>query len=346
MSFKSSKRDNIKKYMMQKIFYKNKGFLKDTIENFEISNTTAYRYLNDLIDKKIVKKNHNDEYELVLTNNSSFKYSIDKKNTYEDRIYIETLAPIIEDLDKNVKEIWEYAFTEMFNNVIDHAETEEAIINIRRNALYTWVKIQDKGIGIFEKIAKYFEYKDLDEAILSLFKGKLTTDRKNHSGEGIFFTSKVMDHFYAISSNKVFTRDNAKEQLNDIELFGKNYIGYKNKKGTTITMALTNESTQNLREVFDMYSDDTGGFSITKIPMGHVCDNRYPVSRSQAKTLYFGFDKFEKVILDFNGVEDIGQGFAHELFFVFENKHPEIKLEVINANDNIKKMINRVKYGV
>ena len=90
-----------------------------------------------------------------------------------------------------------------------------------------------------------------------------------------------------------------------------------------------------------MYSDVDGGFTITNIPMKMVCDSGYPVSRSQAKRLYFGFDKFEKVILDFSGVEEIGQGFSHELFSVFQKRHPEIKLEYVNANDNIIRMINR-----
>lgn len=174
-----------------------------------------------------------------------------------------------------------------------------------------------------------------------MFKGKLTTDKENHSGEGIFFTSKVMDHFGAISSNKMFSQDNTKEMIIDTDMLS--LEGLKDRKGTVIVLALSNTSNQQLKEVFDMYSDEDGGFTITKIPMKHVCDSGYPVSRSQAKRLYFGFERFEKVILDFTGVSEIGQGFAHELFNVFTKKHPEIDIQCINANDDIKKMINHVR---
>ena len=231
----------------------------------------------------------------------------------------------------------------MFNNVIDHSQADEVTVIINQNALYTWVNIRDNGVGIFEKIAKYYNYSTLDDALLSLFKGKLTTDADNHSGEGIFFTSRVMDHFGAISSNKYFSQDNTLETIKDLEedemISRKANLG----DGTLIIMALANQTNRTLKEVFDMYADVDGGFTVTKIPMKHVCDSGYPVSRSQAKRLYFGFDKFEKVILDFADVEDMGQGFAHELFNVFQKKYPNIEITCINTNENIEKMINRVK---
>jgi len=61
------------------------------------------------------------------------------------------------------------------------------------------------GVGIFQKIKDHFSLSNLDEAICELFKGKLTTDERNHSGEGIFFTSKMMDGFFIYSSEKIFT---------------------------------------------------------------------------------------------------------------------------------------------
>ena len=47
-----------------------------------------------------------------------------------------------------------------------------------------------------------------------------------------------------------------------------------------------------------------------RIPMKNV-DEIFLVSRSQAKRLCHRFDNFEEVELDFDGVEEIGQGFAH-----------------------------------
>jgi len=48
------------------------------------------------------------------------------------------------------------------------------------------------------------------------------------------------------------------------------------------------------------------------------------------------------VNLDFEGVEIIGQAFADELFRVFPSFHPDIHLEPINTNENVRKMIAHV----
>jgi len=68
----------------------------------------------------------------------------------------------------------------------------------------------------------------------------------------------------------------------------------------------------------------------------------YPVSRSQAKRLVYRFEKFEEVVLDFNEIPSLGQGFAHEIFVVFKKAHPNTKLTPINGNENVMKMINHV----
>lgn len=66
-------------------------------------------------------------------------------------------------------------------------------------------------------------------------------------------------------------------------------------------------------------------------------------SRSQAKRLLTGVDGFTHVILDFQRVDEIGQGFADQIFRIFVRDNPTIKLEAINTSETIKKMINHVK---
>ena len=291
-----------------------------------------------------VHKDKNGKYTLVRVVSKKYSYQLKETMLDEDLIFERTMFPHISQFEDNTIRIWRYAFTEMVNNVLDHSEAEQLTIYIAQNELYTWVNIVDDGIGIFKKIADYYDYHTLDDAIISLFKGKLTTDSENHSGEGIFFTSRVMDHYAAISGNKIFSQNNTSDKIYDIEESGNtsSFQKYKDAKGTIIVMGLTNHTQKTLREVFDMYSNDDGGFTITSIPMKMVCDGGYPVSRSQAKRLYFGFDKFEKVILDFSGVDEIGQGFAHELFCVFRRRHPKIEIECIHTNEAIDKMINHV----
>jgi len=65
------------------------------------------------------------------------------------------------------------------------------------------------------------------------------------------------------------------------------------------------------------------------------------VSRSQAKRLLAGFDRFKIVILDFLKISSIGQSFADEIFRVFKRNHPEIELNFVNACEDVEKMIRR-----
>jgi len=67
------------------------------------------------------------------------------------------------------------------------------------------------------------------------------------------------------------------------------------------------------------------------------------VSRSQAKRILAGIDRFKVVSLDFTGVEWIGQAFADEIFRVYQNAHPDIEILVESANTDVRAMIQRAK---
>ena len=112
-------------------------------------------------------------------------------------------------------------------------------------------------------------------------------------------------------------------------------------KGTTVYMVLANDSRKQAKDVFDVYADMDSGFTKTRIPLRNYFE-RSPVSRSQAKSLCARLEQFENVELDFEGLEWMGQGFAHELFAVFQNEHPDVKLIPVNMNDDVRKMYRHV----
>ncbi|GEM_PF-5556426 len=67
------------------------------------------------------------------------------------------------------------------------------------------------------------------------------------------------------------------------------------------------------------------------------------MTRSQAKRILYGLDKFKKIILDFKDIDAIGQGFADEIFRVWQKNHQDIDIEPINVNEDIELMIKRSK---
>ena len=69
------------------------------------------------------------------------------------------------------------------------------------------------------------------------------------------------------------------------------------------------------------------------------------VSRSQAKRLTMRFERFKTVLLDFSGVESIGQAFADEIFRVFQAAHPGIELLPIRMTPAVAGMVHRALAG-
>lgn len=65
------------------------------------------------------------------------------------------------------------------------------------------------------------------------------------------------------------------------------------------------------------------------------------ISRSQARRLLVGLEKFKSIILDFDKVPAVGQAFTDEVFRVFQNKHPKIKIKSTKTNSAVEFMIKR-----
>jgi len=224
----------------------------------------------------------------------------------------------------------------MINNAIDHSGSEAVVVEVQRNALWTEVVVRDAGEGIFLKIKRVFDLHDAREAILELAKGKLTTAPEAHSGEGIFFTSRAMDRFEIESHQLLFSTaprdgDSIVDQDADTE-------------GALVRMRLFNNSPRQMQEVFGAYTESEDcTFDKTVVPL-HLAQytGEKLVSRSQAKRVSYRFERFKRVELDFEGISEIGQGFADELFRVFVNAHPEIRVTPINTEPAVARMIRRV----
>lgn len=333
MKYTSEKKKTVVLYILEKISDGGKLLSSAVAENFGISTNTVHSYLNELQREGIIEKHKRGEYRLVS-----------KKETYhfvrsqgglesDTRPFDECVEEKIGHLGENIYHIWAYAVSEMVNNVIDHSDAENMWISVEQDYLKTGILIADDGVGIFEKIKNHFSLSSLDEAICELFKGKLTTDKENHSGEGIFFTSKMMDAFLISSSGKTFTTS----KYNDESIID---LGLA-ERGTSVYMTLSNFTSREAREVFDEYSDVDGGFTTTVIPIKRIFDTA-PVSRSQAKRVCNRLDEFEEIILDFDEVSWMGQGFAHQMFVVYKNAHPNITITPINMNESVESMYKHV----
>ena len=333
MKFSPEKKNSIKMYILEKIAHGTESLSKYVADELGISTNTVHTYISELIEEKIIEKSKRGMYELV-TSSQEHILKRDRGELEHDTYPFDAfLEPMISDLSSNAQHIWNYALSEMVNNVIDHSEAEELYIRIERNYLHTSVLLVDNGVGIFKKIREHFALPNLDEAICELLKGKLTTDTENHSGEGIFFTSKMMDTFFILSDEKIFAAtkyDN--DSIRDLQ---------REVNGTCVFMSLSNFTNKTAAEIFNLYSSDEGGFAKTLIPLKNIFD-KAPISRSQAKRVCNRLDQFSEVTVDFAEIEWMGQGFAHQLFCVYARANPQITITTINMNPDVESMYKHV----
>ena len=311
---------------------------KLTAGHFDITRQAVHKHLNKLVGEGALVGfggTRDKRYKLAPLVEWREVYDLAAKPT-EDAVWRNDISRLLGKLPENVLDIWHYGFTEMFNNVIDHSEAAVVMLKLTRTAASTEMAIQDNGGGIFKKIQAAAGLLDVRHAVLELAKGKFTTDPRNHSGEGIFFTSRMFDEFQILSGGVYFSHEFGAQEDWILE-------PHSFASGTNVWMKLGNHAARSTRKVFARFTEgDENKFNKTVVPvrMAQYGDDKL-VSRSQAKRLLIRVEKFKVVIFDFSGVDTIGQSFADEVFRVFAQQHPGIALSAVNASAPVKQMISR-----
>ncbi|MGA1868416.1 MAG: STAS-like domain-containing protein [bacterium] len=254
----------------------------------------------------------------------------------EDQVFreIALLSNLKSDLRENVLDIVRYAFTEILNNAIEHSSSEVSDIEVTMDQYRFSFKIRDYGIGIFFSIYKKFNLPDENAVIGELIKGKTTTMRERHSGEGVFFSSKSGDvvAFRSHRINLIF--DNIKK---DVFVEQKRFI-----EGTEVTFTIGRGSKRILEGIFMEFAPEAFDYKFEKTRVYVKLFQTEYISRSEARRLLAGLDKFREIILNFKGVNALGQGFADEVFRVFKRQHPDIVIKTENLNPSIAAIIRHV----
>ncbi|MDZ7402627.1 MAG: DUF4325 domain-containing protein [candidate division KSB1 bacterium] len=324
---------------MGKIAGHQKDIISITAEKFGVTRQTVRGHLQKLADEnRIVIKGTSraKTYEVKPLADIARQMPL-TRDLQEDVLWRQHIRPHLQGVAANIIEICQYGFTEMTNNAIEHSAGRKLSIALKYTSALIEMRVADNGIGIFQKIQTALHLDDPIHTILELVKGKLTTDPEHHTGEGIFFTSRLFDDFAIMSGNLVFAHRNNKDwRLEDAET---------PIKGTMVILKINPMTKRTAKAVFDRYaSEEDYGFSRTHIPVSLA---RYGdenlVSRSQARRLLVRFERFKEIILDFKGITMVGQAFADEIFRVFAREHPHLHLTPVHANADIMKMISRAK---
>jgi len=335
--------------IISKELKKNRRISSDMLASLAgISRQAAHKRLSLMVDHKGLVR-------IGSTRGSYYeKYSLEKERKIkrtakpvslrlrnkglEEHLVLERLErqiPGLRALTESARHIFSYAFTEMLNNAIEHSRSEWINVSIYQDKSMICFDVVDQGVGVYNNLMKKFKVKTELEAIQELLKGKRTTAPKKHSGEGIFFTEKISDVFELEGGKSALVIDNARNDIAVKEI--------DKRKGTKVLFKINGKSRKNLTKLFNEYTDEEYKFSKTRVLVKLYEKGVDYVSRSQARRVLYGLEKFKTIVLDFDKIKGIGQGFADEVFRLYSREHPEVKILPRNASKTVMFMINRAQ---
>lgn len=263
----------------------------------------------------------------------SWQHELTLLGLSEDIVWLRVAEDLDLDRESPAGKIMGYAFTEMLNNAIDHSTSATATITWWVGTDQWSFEVRDYGVGAFPKLRDGLHLASEFEAVQELSKGKRTTDRQRHAGEGIFFTSKAVDIFRMTSFGVRWTVDNLREDT---------ALGLiPGSDGTSVVCQVDPQTDRSLASIFREFSRDFAFVRTRPVVKLFEIGTTF-VSRSEARRLLDGLEAdFDTVEVDFAGVADVGQGFVDELLRVWPAAHPDKTVIPINMNSAVQFMIER-----
>lgn len=330
------KSQKIQQFILKNIPRYPQGIVSKAMDEFKVSRTTVLRHINHLVKQnKVSKSGKTKQVTYTLLSSLERQFVITPASHFDEfEFFTQNLSELIKTAVKpNVYDICEYVITEMLNNLKDHASASKGYVKLWFDSKNLYCVISDNGIGVFKSLEPITKLKDPRDIIFELSKGKLTRDPQNHTGEGLFFSSRAVDEFTITANRHQFYRNNFDSDWS--------LATVDDNCGTMVSFSIDRESERELKALFEAYTE---GFNFTKTDILVDLSKRYGerlISRSQAKRVCKRISEFSDVTLDFKKVAIVGQGFVDQVFRVFQNEHPHINIHYVNANSDVEYMIKR-----
>jgi anti-sigma regulatory factor (Ser/Thr protein kinase) len=301
-----------------------------------VSRQAAFERLRELVEGgQVVREGAARATRYRLAEQPVWERAFPLEGLAEDRVFelLESEVPLIRGLTGNAASVVTYVVTEVINNAIDHSSGQHLRVRVESLGTTLAIDIADDGVGVFAHVRDHLDLPSELAALQELSKGKITTAPDRHTGEGLFFTSKVVDYFRLESGRLAWIVDNMREDVAVATV-------EPPRHGTLARLELDVAHARDLKAIFDEYTQEYE-FSKTRAVVRLFAIGVRFISRSEAKRLMHGLDRFREVVLDFRGVEAIGQGFADEVLRVWAKAHPEVSLVPVNMNEAVQFMVHR-----
>jgi anti-sigma regulatory factor (Ser/Thr protein kinase) len=312
---------------------------RDVVRALGVSPATSHRLLRALVTSGVLERSGKGPAARYRLRRIRHRFRL--AGLEEDRAWRRVSEEIarIRPMPPDEAASLQYAAGEVLNNAIEHSRGRWVEVEVRFEATDTTVTtVRDDGVGVFRRVCEDFGFASPQEAIVQLEKGKLTSDPARHSGEGLFFSSKAVSRWRLESQGAAWIVDNL---VRDSAL-GPSSV----RTGTQVVLAVVRGRTPRLEDVFRAYTDPvTLRFTRTRTTIKLGAMGSTLMSRSEARRVLQRLADFSHVVVDFSGVDVVGQGFCDEVFRVFAREHPEVTLEPVGMNDAVAFMVARARHG-
>lgn len=331
----------IRRFILDRLEDHAEGISRQVQERFDIRRQSAHAHLRALEKEGLIEgtgRTRSRSWRPRTLQQRRFNLPM-AMDPLEDEIWRDLVFPRLGPLPENLREICQYGLGEVTANALEHSGGKGILLGLERTGARLRVLLRDDGVGIFRKLARHLDLSDERHVLLELAKGGLSSEPEKHPGQGLFFTSRAFDRFALEANGLRFAHRRAVDHWRIVE-------SVATRPGTSVFLELDLFGERRLAETLARFQAREGeaGFTRTRVP---VVLARYGgedlMSRSQARRVAAGLERFKEVWLDFRDVADIGPAFADELFRVWPAAHPEVRLAWIKASPAVETAIRAVQ---
>lgn len=242
-------------------------------------------------------------------------------------------------LPEPVARLAQHAFTELVNNAIDHSGGSGVTVSMRQTPAHLQLLVSDDGCGLFERLGRHFDLHDPAHAMFELGKGKLSSQPDRHSGRGLYFTTRIADVLDLHANAHAFQHRAWQPQR-----WQRARAAVRG--GTSVFVAIALDTAVRLDAVLREHSLDGQGYAFerTRVPLRLLTGAQTALaSRAQARQVGARLAQFRRAELDFDGIAEIGHGFADELLRVMARERPDTEIVPLNAPPQVRAMLDGVR---
>ena len=179
---------DVRQYILEHVEQHPHDLAKAITQHFGITRQAVSKHLQKLTAERAVIESgqtRNKTYRLATLAEWHKSYAM-TAGLAEDLVWRDDVAKIVGNVPDNVRAIWQYGFTEMFNNALDHSAGTAIFLEIKRNAVDTQMILQDNGIGI---------PKEFQSQIFGIFKRLHNRSEYPGTGFGPAICQKVVEQY-------------------------------------------------------------------------------------------------------------------------------------------------------